>query len=72
MVIEACFLIVTVAELAFIAFVILYLADHRERIERLESSYNAFRGSINRLGDNDDELRARVWKLEHKDGGKDD
>lgn len=68
MIIEACFLIVTVAELAFIAFVILYLADHRERIEKLESSHNALWGSINRLGDNDDELRGRVWKLEHKDG----
>ena len=41
-----------------------------ERIENLESSVHALWGSVNRLGDNDDELRARVWKLEHKDGEK--
>ena len=70
--IEACFVIVTFVELAFIAFVILYIADHRERIEKLESSHHALWGSINRLGDNDDELRARVWKLEHKEGEQND
>ena len=37
-----------------------------ERIENLESSNHALWGSVNRLGD--DELRARIWKLEHKGG----
>lgn len=68
MIIETCFLIVTFIELAFIAFMIMYLFDHRDRIERLESSYNTLRGSVNRLADDDDELGGRVWKLEHKDG----
>lgn len=72
MIIEVCFLIVTFIELAFIALVIMHLADHRDRIEKLETSHNALRGSVNRLGDNDDELRGRVWKLEHKDGEQND
>lgn len=41
-----------------------------ERIKNLESSVHALWGSVNRLGNNDDELRARVWKLEHKDDAK--
>ena len=42
------------------------------RIENLESSNHALWGSVNRLGDNDDELRGRVWKLEHKEGEQND
>ena len=44
MIIEACFLIVTIAELAFIAFVVLFLVDYKERIEHLESSEHALWG----------------------------
>lgn len=41
-----------------------------ERIKNLESSVHTLWGSVNRLGDDSDELRARVWKLEHKDDAK--
>lgn len=41
-----------------------------ERIKNLESSVHTLWGSVNRLGDNNDELRARAWKLEHKDDAK--
>ena len=41
-----------------------------ERIENLESSVHALWGSVNRIGDDNDELRARVWKLEYKDDAK--
>ena len=43
-----------------------------KRIENLEHSEHTLWESVNRLGDNDDELRARVWKLEHKDGEQND
>lgn len=43
-----------------------------ERIKNLESSDHAMWGSVNRIGDDNDELRARVWKLEHKDDAKSD
>ena len=42
-----------------------------KRIENLEHSVHTMWCSMNRLGDNDDELRGRVWKLEHKDDEQD-
>ena len=63
----AIFVIIT--GMIVIVFMVLLLGL-AERIENLESSVYALWGSVNRLGDNDDELRARVWKLEHKDGEK--
>lgn len=68
----------TVSNMSWTAFVIItgtivivfyvLLLGLIERIENLESSVHALCGSVNRLGYNDDELRARVWKLEHKEG----
>lgn len=37
-----------------------------KHFERLECSDRTQWGSINRLGEDIDELRARIWKLEHK------
>lgn len=56
-----------IAGAIIIVFTVLLLGL-TERIENLEYSIHALRGFVNRLGDNDDELRGRVWKLEHKDG----
>lgn len=51
-----------IAGAIIIVFTVLLLGL-TERIENLESSVHALWGSVNRLGDNDDALRARVWKL---------
>ena len=62
---------ILIAGVIIIAFTVLLLGL-TERIEDLEYSIHTLWGSLNRLGDNDDELRARVWKLEHKDGEQND
>lgn len=51
-----------------IVMLALGLLEAKEQLNRLESSYNTLRGSVNRLADDDDELKGRVRKLEHKDG----
>lgn len=48
-----------IAGVIIIVFTMLLLGL-TERIEDLEYSVHAMRGYINRLGDNDDELRGRV------------
>ena len=62
---------ILIAGVIIIAFTVLLLGL-TERIEDLEYSIHALRGFVKRLGDNDDELRARVWKLEHKDDEQND
>lgn len=56
------------ALLIVIVLLVMHVIAIRERVDVLESSEHALWGSVNRLGDNDDELRGRIWKLEHKDG----
>ena len=62
----SCTVFVIIAGVIVIVFDVILLGLI-ERIEKLESSVHALHMSRNRLSDNDDELRARVWKLEHKD-----
>ena len=66
------FVIIAGAFLIVIVMLALGLLEAKERLNNLESSVHVLWGSVNRLGDNDDELRGRVWKLEHKDGGQND
>lgn len=56
------------ALLIVIVLLVMHVIAIRERVDVLESSEHALWGSVNCLGDNDDELRGRIWKLEHKDG----
>ncbi len=62
---------ILIAGVIIIVFTVLLLSL-TERIEDLEYSVHALRGFVKRLGDNDDELRGKVWKLEHKEGEQDD
>ena len=66
------FVIITGAFLIVIVLLVLSLLEAKERLNNLESSVHTLWGSVNRLGDNDDELRGRVWKLEHEDGKQND
>lgn len=38
----------------------------RERISRLESSERTLWQAVNRIGDESDQLRMRIWDIEHK------
>lgn len=66
------FVLIVGAFMIVVVLLLMYVMEIRERVDMLESSEHALWGSVNRLGDNDDELRGRVWKLEHKDGEHND
>lgn len=51
-----------------LAFIV--IVKKAERIDFLESSERALWGAVNRIGDENDSLRARIWDLEHKKEGE--
>ena len=50
--------------------IIIIVVKSEKMIDRLEPSERTLWGSVNRIGDECDSLRARIWDFEHKKEGE--